>query len=612
MVSAAKLPLQSKQSLTFLFSITCKSKRLKCDETKPGCLQCSKRNVECGGYAKDFKWRPFEESAVASKVRKNSMSNGAKGPRRRRSDTLGSLSSQPKPRPLLASDFSLPNGIPRLLQLPSPPDDNSTPATYTEPTPPDFDASLIIAEDACSQAFGSTDFQPHHGSLNNGEGPLDPGVSLDMDLNRVDDVEMIFDEGMPFPFDEIAVSGPEELSRALVKSPTTTSEFFSAFCVPNLLLDESTILSDFFTSDTCRILNIRNNNQGNEWLTIVGNMAASSTSLHHAINSMTAFHMSLTDPSKRVNGVDHMRQSITALSASLGKPDADMEAAVATTLVLANAEAWDRHTASGIAHIRGTRTLLNHALAKAGNARPSARLRFLYNVWVYLDVLARLTSDLEEEDEEITHAPILKDDEIDPLLGFAATLFPILAKVANLTARVRRSDRNDVSIVSQAVQLSEELQAWQPRINISKVKDVRDIPSCQRTAEAYRLASLLLLNQAVPEIADVPNSEITEKILITLAAIPATSRTLTVHIFPLLSGSCGAATPEQRAFSKRRWEDMNRIMAIGNVRKAAEVMSEVWKRRDRALVPHDSLRGSMHWQTVMKEKVRALCLFAIG
>lgn len=44
--------------------MTCKAKRLKCGEEKPGCQQCARRNVDCGGYKKDFKWRPFEESNV--------------------------------------------------------------------------------------------------------------------------------------------------------------------------------------------------------------------------------------------------------------------------------------------------------------------------------------------------------------------------------------------------------------------------------------------------------------------------------------------------------------------------------------------------------------------
>lgn len=47
--------------------ITCKNKRLKCDEVKPTCQQCIKRNVPCGGYKKEFKWRTFEEATFNPK-----------------------------------------------------------------------------------------------------------------------------------------------------------------------------------------------------------------------------------------------------------------------------------------------------------------------------------------------------------------------------------------------------------------------------------------------------------------------------------------------------------------------------------------------------------------
>lgn len=48
--------------------VTCKAKRLKCDETKPTCQQCERRSVTCGGYKKDFKWRSFEENSFSGKT----------------------------------------------------------------------------------------------------------------------------------------------------------------------------------------------------------------------------------------------------------------------------------------------------------------------------------------------------------------------------------------------------------------------------------------------------------------------------------------------------------------------------------------------------------------
>lgn len=42
--------------------LTCKKKRLKCDETKPSCLKCLQKNIVCGGYATKFKWRSFNDN----------------------------------------------------------------------------------------------------------------------------------------------------------------------------------------------------------------------------------------------------------------------------------------------------------------------------------------------------------------------------------------------------------------------------------------------------------------------------------------------------------------------------------------------------------------------
>lgn len=56
-----------KQSKSRNGCLTCKVKRLKCDESKPTCQQCRKRNVPCGGYKKEFKWRPFEECNRSAK-----------------------------------------------------------------------------------------------------------------------------------------------------------------------------------------------------------------------------------------------------------------------------------------------------------------------------------------------------------------------------------------------------------------------------------------------------------------------------------------------------------------------------------------------------------------
>ncbi|KAE8413553.1 hypothetical protein BDV36DRAFT_268138 [Aspergillus pseudocaelatus] len=41
--------------------ITCKARRVKCDETRPSCQQCSLQGTTCGGYPNFLRWRAVEK-----------------------------------------------------------------------------------------------------------------------------------------------------------------------------------------------------------------------------------------------------------------------------------------------------------------------------------------------------------------------------------------------------------------------------------------------------------------------------------------------------------------------------------------------------------------------
>ncbi|KND89032.1 hypothetical protein TOPH_06334, partial [Tolypocladium ophioglossoides CBS 100239] len=41
--------------------VTCRAKHAKCDETKPECIVCTSRGVECGGYARGVRWSTKHE-----------------------------------------------------------------------------------------------------------------------------------------------------------------------------------------------------------------------------------------------------------------------------------------------------------------------------------------------------------------------------------------------------------------------------------------------------------------------------------------------------------------------------------------------------------------------
>lgn len=358
---------------------------------------------------------------------------------------------------------------------------------------------------------------------------------------------------------------------------------------PSLPPEGTEMLMLRFDRQTCGILSIKDGPTENPWRTLVWPLARDSPALYHAISSMTAFHTSKERPEMRVEGMEHMKRSIRSLATGLQSMRTDI--ALATTLVLAFAESWDRHISTGIEHLHGARALVNQAMVRHRQSTLSnddrTRLSFLFNTWVYMDVIARLTSiDNDEFDDfdtvlESPFADISRTYEVDPLMGCATTLFPLIGRVANLVQRVRKVDVNSVAIISHAIELKTAIEEWCPQVIFEPPEDpTSEITHNLQTAEAYRWATLLYLHQAVPEIPSLSAAELAKKVLVFLATVPLSSRVIIVQIYPLLAAGCEASTPEDRAWVQDRWAAMEQRMHIGNIDRCWEVMREVWNRRD--------------------------------
>lgn len=401
--------------------------------------------------------------------------------------------------------------------------------------------------------------------------------------------------------------------------------------------DPHELVFNLFDKKTCGILSIKDGPTENPWRSIIWPLAMKNEVLFNAIAAMTKFH----NNQDRQVAMNHMKESFNLLAVGLSNKTIPLDIALATTLVLALAEAWDRHISTGVAHIRGASVMLKKLLPSYRKDRKlPSWLQFLFNSWLYLDVVSRLTTDSVEEnslielsDEEeaseartptrgsgiveltsffdsdesspssefahpsINPQPTLKKkkhtlksflflgqgEEIDPLMGCAQTLFPLIGRVATLVHTLRPLPKNTISIVSSAGELKQELESWSPTLSqqMTKVEDPSwDLNSCLATAEAYRYAALLYLHQAVPELPSLSSRELAEKVLMLLAGIPATSRTIVVHIFPLLISGCEALPGEERQWVGSRWEALDRRMHIGNINCAVEVVREVWRRKD--------------------------------
>ncbi|EGE07500.1 C6 finger domain-containing protein [Trichophyton equinum CBS 127.97] len=353
----------------------------------------------------------------------------------------------------------------------------------------------------------------------------------------------------------------------------------------NFAADSAEMLLLRFDRRTCGILSVKDGAAENPWRTAITPLIPDTPALYHAVCALAAFHSTKENAAFKYLGMEHMRQSVRTLAVDIESMNID--AALATTLALAFADTWDTHVSTGVHHLRGAKVLFDRAVARYTHMplSPSdqSRLMFLYNGWMYIAVIAQLTSREDTGFDQIPFPPIFTPQvhEVDPLLGCAASLFPLIGRVAVLVQNVRKVPVNSVAIVSQAMELKTLIEQWAPPRYFKPPEDpTSNIQDSFQTAQAYRWAILLHLHLAVPEIPSESTSELANRILITLATIPLGSRTLVVQIFPLLVASCEADSEEDRNWARIRWAEMQQRMAIGNVDRCVEVVCEVWKRRD--------------------------------
>lgn len=359
-----------------------------------------------------------------------------------------------------------------------------------------------------------------------------------------------------------------------------------------------------FHRETASILSIKDGLYDNPWRTLMWQMAASSDALRHALLAMAALHGSSCDPQLRTIGVLHTTESIRKLIIEMH--NLTWELTLATALALALGETWYHRTSTGMNHLRGIRKVVLEALAKRqvrlqlGLFTPTdaTRIKFLVNTYVYLYAIACLTStedydivDLESLISAVNQPLHHGGHEIDPLMGCATTLFPLLGKVASITQKVRKSRVVSLSVVSEANDLKEKLLRWTaPAVCTHEQSEDFSVATQHAllTAEAYRRAILLHLELAVTELLSDSPEQQAVAILTILAATPLSSQTMIIQIFPLLIGSCEVDSTEDRQWVTQRWQAMIDRLAIVNVASCWEVVKEVWKRRDACQEPRQT------------------------
>ena len=188
---------------------------------------------------------------------------------------------------------------------------------------------------------------------------------------------------------------PDEIATSPVSNVLSSQIHFDVSS-PEMLIQR------FFAS-TCSIMSIfpvdtMTSPQSNPWQSLIWPMVFTGPfpMLYHSILSMACFHGSQEEPSLRQEGMMHMRTSLDLLQKDQAWLSLPIEITLATCISLAFSESWmcwNTSIKSGAGYVRNAKQCIMHALMNGAQTRTQKRqLRFLCKTYLYIDVIARLTS----------------------------------------------------------------------------------------------------------------------------------------------------------------------------------------------------------------------------
>ncbi|KAF2265262.1 hypothetical protein CC78DRAFT_515787 [Lojkania enalia] len=609
--------------------VTCKAKRMKCDEGKPSCEQCSRRRVPCGGYRKNLRWRTYPASQVAVYHKRSDGSSKQKSIEGIRRPTITAPKHLQKSSntQFQYQEYSSPGEEIEILNEDNlnivACDDESfisnwAPGSFFQDDfqePPDqiLDSSRTMESYVSNSSnISLTAFSdPFSNLLSTNVGWLS-SKNDESTLSQESQWSWLFDtmdfHETPNPASSISAFPTTGFDSASISESVSSKidpnkDLLTLFRQPQFHSDSTEIIAVVFHQQTCNILSILEETRQNPWKAYIWPMAKDYPPLYDSIAAMTCFHMSKAQPRLRDRGLEHMQSSIHGLDMDNTMGNINLDTKLAATLALGFAKAWDHQISStGMYYISRARTLtkevLSSQLLSHSSHKDISQFRVLINICLYMDTIARFTS--TDNDQEPTNPPLILDNgypsppfsgtSIDPLMGCASSLFPYIAEVADLVRRVRSrmATRNSPTLISQGTKLKKKIEDWTVPIEESLGSTIsQEMTEYIQTAEAYRWATLLLLHQAVPELPSrISLWGLAEKVLVFLATVPLTSNTRIVQIFPLMVAGCEAIEEEDRDWVEERWKLMARHMITGIVDRCLQISSEVWKRRDEYVAMH--------------------------
>ncbi|PVI06529.1 hypothetical protein DM02DRAFT_623060 [Periconia macrospinosa] len=516
----------------------CKLKRLKCDETTPGCLQCKKRNAPCPGYEKTLKWstkyevlqptpggkpcsRPAPEIATTDEKAKQRTTSpeverhfqalaavlpaGKKDLERTQKDTsveapttevlTFSEESSPEPRDLSSPEFEVPL--------------DSFPVEDHVPIDPII---LDCLGDGVDMPISEWSFDDLEGFN------VDPGPTKCTNVDA-EGIDLMEDDASPS-----VLSSSPRLSRSLLldfyrlPSPSPSTTAVDSTCL------ESVLVQHYF-KDICVLFSSFDSGL-NPFRTIIGRVCQNTPSIYFAIQSMSAAHLSNTFPTMAGIGKELQRKARDALNQELSGEQggqADCTKPLLTLMLLGLTTSWHEPSDLGDEFLSTARSLIFPRLISNSDGEIRQRnIQFFEECLIYWEMLMGFVNK-----DSIVFAPTglrsrgtgkkapaaKPDGQVvpHPWTGIAPAIHILFAEVGRLvrresalnTSNCAKNMRHSQENLHNATTLEEDLLGAEFP-SVEEIADFGDGRTSKQDfvvmAKAYRCAGLLELYRTFPSI----------------------------------------------------------------------------------------------------------------
>ncbi|RAR10916.1 c6 zinc finger domain-containing protein [Stemphylium lycopersici] len=530
----------------------CKLKRLKCDETAPGCLQCKKRNVACPGYEKTLKWSTKYE--VFTPIAQPKSTSPKPRPTLEPNTTSSAVAKSNLPQNVASGIEALaavlPAGRKSAISTQQVPTTQSSSAI---PSPPSFEEPASFQESSTEDGDSPREYEPFPMEDVNNVDPImfdsfvdaihlpsddfkfDLFENIDFDSGSLDD--MVFDiqdlsqkedaapcASMPLLDRDPHRESSPRLSRSLLldlyRLPSPSPN-------PSSPDDVESLLIQHYFKDVCAIFSSFDSPL-NPFRATIGRIYKDSPSINYAIQSMAAAHLANTFPNMAATGLELQRKAREALDIELPLAHSSQKIATKTFLsimLLGLTTSWHSSNALGLEYLSTARDLILPKLfSRSGGTNLEREAQFFEESLIHWEMLMGFVTEdamsfspksgLRPSVTSRKNAPAARGPNgkivPHPWTGIAPMIHFLFAEVGRLVRKERSMDRESSmdlrrrqENLQNAASLEEDLLA----VDCPSVDDVIDYGD-DRTpkehfvtiAEAYRLSGLLEIYRVFPSI----------------------------------------------------------------------------------------------------------------